>query len=73
MRVDNAVLAVLSVAATEGNQLFLTGQLDRKLYEKTNKVLEAAGGEIEALPDGAFKQSGTMVNTVVVTIPGDSA
>ena len=45
MRVDNAVLAVLSVAATEGNQLFLTGQLDRKLYEKTNKVLEAAGGK----------------------------
>ena len=42
MRVDNAVLAVLSVAATEGNQLFLTGQLDRKLYEKTNKVLDAA-------------------------------
>ena len=45
MRVDNAVLAVLSVAATEGNQLFLTGQLDRKLYEKTNKVLESAGGK----------------------------
>ena len=45
MRVDNAVLAVLSVAATEGNQLFLTGQLDRKLYEKTNKVLEASGGK----------------------------
>ena len=45
MRVDNAVLAVLSVAATEGNQLFLTGQLDRKIYEKTNKVLEAAGGK----------------------------
>ena len=39
MRVDNAVLAVLSVAATEGNQLFLTWQLDRKLYEKTNKPL----------------------------------
>ena len=45
MRVDNAVLAVLSVAETSGNQLFLTGQLDRKLYEQTNKVLEAAGGK----------------------------
>lgn len=45
MKIDNAVLAVLSVAATDGNQLFLTGQLDRKLYEKTNKVIEAAGGK----------------------------
>lgn len=45
MRVDTAVLAVLSSAATDGNQLFLTGQLDRKLYERTNKVLEAAGGK----------------------------
>ena len=45
MRVDNDVLAVLSAAQTNGNALILTGQLDRKLYEKTNKVLEACGGK----------------------------
>lgn len=45
MRVDNEVLAVLSRAQTNGKALILTGQLDRKLYEKTNKVLEACGGK----------------------------
>lgn len=45
MRVENDVLSVLSAADVSGNSLILTGQLDRKLYEKTNKVLEAAGGK----------------------------
>ncbi|HCS4220183.1 TPA: methyltransferase [Klebsiella aerogenes] len=45
MRVDNEVLNVLSAAECNGTQLFLTGQLDRKLYTRTNKVLEAAGGK----------------------------
>ena len=45
MRVDNEVLAVLSLAQTEGNALTLVGQLDRRLYERTNKVLEACGGK----------------------------
>lgn len=45
MRVSDDVLQVLSAARVEGNLLFLTGQLDRKLYERTNKVLEAAGGK----------------------------
>jgi len=45
MRVSNDVLAVLSAAQTEGNYLRLIGQLDRKMYEQTNKVLEAAGGK----------------------------
>lgn len=45
MRVENEVLAVLSRAATEGNALTLVGQLDRRMYERTNKVLEAAGGK----------------------------
>lgn len=44
MRVEDEVLAVLSRAETAGNALTLTGQLDRKLYDKTNKVLEACGG-----------------------------
>jgi len=45
LRVDDEVLSVLSRAETVGNALMLTGQLDRKLYEKTNKVLEACGGK----------------------------
>lgn len=46
LKVSEPVMAVLSTARTEGNALFLTsGQLDRKLYEATNKVLEAAGGK----------------------------
>ena len=45
MKVDNDVLAVLSRAETNGNTLVLVGQLERKLYERTNKVLEAVGGK----------------------------
>lgn len=45
MKVENDVLAVLSAAETAGNSLKLIGQLDRKLYERTNKVLDAAGGK----------------------------
>ncbi|MDM3332405.1 methyltransferase [Citrobacter sp. Cb127] len=45
MRVDNEVLNVLSAAECNGPQLFLTGKLDRNLYTRTNKVLEAAGGK----------------------------
>jgi hypothetical protein len=45
MQVSSEVLSVLSAARVEGESLFLVGQLDRKLYEQTNKVLEAAGGK----------------------------
>ncbi len=45
MRVDNCVLKVLSTAEVSGRNVVLTGQLERKLYENTNKVLEAAGGK----------------------------
>lgn len=45
MRVEQTVLTVLSNAQVAGNQVVLVGQLERKLYEKTNKVLEAAGGK----------------------------
>ena len=45
MRIDDEVLAVLSRATVTGKALTLNGQLDRKLYERTNKVLEAAGGK----------------------------
>jgi predicted RNA methylase len=45
MRIENDVLAVLSRAEINGNALALVGQLDRKMYERTNKVLEACGGK----------------------------
>lgn len=43
--IDNEVLNVLSNAETTGAMLKLVGQLDRSLYTRTNKVLEAAGGK----------------------------
>ncbi len=45
MRIENDVLSVLSTAIVNGRSLVLTGQLDRNLYMKTNKVIEAAGGK----------------------------
>lgn len=45
MKVCDDVLAVLSRAETNGQALLLQGHLDRKMYERTNKVLEAAGGK----------------------------
>lgn len=45
MNIDSSVLDVLSNAVINDNALTLTGQLDRKLYESTNKVIVAAGGK----------------------------
>lgn len=46
MKISNDVLQVLSAGTTTGNQYFLpAGQLDRAMYTKVNKVLEAAGGK----------------------------
>jgi carboxypeptidase Taq len=45
MIINNDVLAVLSQSIISDNAVALTGQLDRKLYLKTNEVLEAAGGK----------------------------
>lgn len=44
-QIETAVLAVLGNAECAGDQLRLTGKLDRKLYLQTNDVLEAAGGK----------------------------
>jgi SAM-dependent methyltransferase len=45
IKLDNDVRDVLTKAVIEGNLLRLTGQLDRRLYERTNKALEALGGK----------------------------
>lgn len=40
-----------------------------KLTTDFQALVDARGGEIEPLPAGAFKASGTMVSTVIVSIP----
>jgi hypothetical protein len=45
VRIPTDVLTVLDHAETTGNELRLTGQIDRNLYVLTNKTLEAAGGK----------------------------
>lgn len=44
-QISQDVLKVLDAATIEGALLTLNGNLDRKLYTDTNKVLEAAGGK----------------------------
>lgn len=46
MKIEDAVLEVLDVSTVEGNLLMLPGTtLDRKLYLRTNLVLEEMGGK----------------------------
>ena len=47
LKFDNDVLGVLKVMqwSADGLRGVLVGQLDRKLYERTNKALEAMGGK----------------------------
>lgn len=45
MQISPEVLVVLSTVECNGNRAVLTGQLDRKLYVKTNEVLAALGGK----------------------------
>lgn len=45
MKISQDVMQVLDRAEVDGNKLVLTGQLDRKLYQDVNKVLEAIGGK----------------------------
>lgn len=45
MKIDQDVMAVLANSTVRGANLKLPGQLDRKLYERVNKVLVAIGGK----------------------------
>lgn len=40
-----------------------------RLTVEFRELVDGRGGEIVPLPDGAFKASGTMVNTVLVRLP----
>jgi len=44
---------------------------NNKLTQDFRDLIRERGGEIEALPEGAFKASGTMVRSVIVTIPNE--
>lgn len=43
---------------------------DNALTQGFRDLIRARGGDIEALPEGSFKDSGTGVRTIIVTIPG---
>lgn len=45
MKIDKDVLEVLEQATCEGNNLTLNTQMDRAMYTRVNKVLEACGGK----------------------------
>lgn len=61
LRPDGLLVSVMSAGVTFR---------DNKLTQDFRDLIRARGGDIEALPDGAFKESGTGVRTVIVTIPG---
>lgn len=69
MRVDDAVLEVLSRADTNGNALTLIGQLDRAMYTKVNKVLEAAGGKWDRKAKAHLfdKEASERVDEIILT------
>lgn len=41
---------------------------ENKLSQEFREMVFASGGKFEALPEGSFKKSGTMVNTVIATM-----
>lgn len=75
MKITQDVLEVLSRAEIQGNNLRLTGELDRKLYLKTNNVLEAAGGKWNKKAKAHIFQDETddiieqMLLTGAITVP----
>lgn len=75
MKINQDVLTVLSASRTEGNNLFLTGSLDRKLYTKTNEILEACGGrwnrkaKAHVFPTSAEERLEQILETGEIEIP----
>jgi len=77
MKIADEVLAVLSAAETNGNELKLVGTLDRKMYVKVNDILEAAGGKwnkkakAHIFEDGALERLDEIILTGEVDKPKD--
>jgi predicted RNA methylase len=75
MRVTEAARIALDAAVIEGDKLLLQGQLDRKVYTETNKVIELLGGKwnrsakAHLLPEGfADALDAVMITGEVVDI-----
>lgn len=77
MKVSTDVLQVLGNATILDNTLKLNGQLNRALYTKVNKVLEAAGGkwnrktQLHLFNVDVFELIDNILNTGDITVPKD--
>ncbi|MCW1830148.1 class I SAM-dependent methyltransferase [Enterobacter asburiae] len=77
MQIASDVLIALGHARTDENRLFLSAQLDRALYLKTNKVLDAAGGKwnrkekAHVFPSDAGERLDQLLMTGEIVIPQD--
>lgn len=77
MKIANDVLSVLSAATVEARAVTLNGQLDRNLYTRTNKVLEAAGGKWDrkakahVFAGDAAERMDQIILTAEVALPKD--
>lgn len=60
LKPDGLLVSVMSASVTFR---------DNKLTQDFRDLIRARGGDIEALDDGTFKESGTMVRTVICSIP----
>lgn len=69
MRVSDDVLEVLSRAEVDGMVLRLMGQLDRTMYAKVNKVIEAAGGKWDRKSKSHLfdKEASERVDEIILT------
>jgi predicted RNA methylase len=63
LKPDGLLVSVMSAGVTFRDDKLTRGFCD---------LIRSRGGDIEALDDGAFKASGTMVRTVIVRISGDA-
>lgn len=61
LKPDGLLVSVMSASVTFR---------DNKLTQDFRDLIRSRGGDIEAIEDGAFKSSGTMVRTVIVTMRG---
>lgn len=77
MQVSNDILSVLSSAKCNEKMLYLPEQLDRSMYVKTNKVLEAAGGKwnrkakAHIFDGNAEERIDEIIVTGSITVPKD--
>lgn len=60
LKPDGLLVSVMSAGVAFRNN---------KLTQEFRELIVNRGGFVEELPDGAFKESGTMVRTIIVSIP----